>query len=34
MDAQQTEGFAEAWIQAWNRRDLEAVLSHYIDTGA
>ena len=31
MDAQQTEGFAKGWIQAWNRRDLEAVLSHYTE---
>jgi ketosteroid isomerase-like protein len=23
--------FAEAWIAAWNARDLEAVLSHYTD---
>ncbi len=27
MDAQQTED----WIQAWNQRDLEAVLSHYTE---
>src|SRR5438270_10749763 len=31
MDAQQTEGFAKVWIQAWNQRDLEAVLSHYTE---
>jgi ketosteroid isomerase-like protein len=31
MDAQQTEGFAKGWIQAWNQRDLEAVLSHYTE---
>ena len=31
MDAQQTEGFAKEWIQAWNQRDLEAVLSHYTE---
>jgi ketosteroid isomerase-like protein len=31
MDAQQTEGFAKGWIQAWNQRDLETVLSHYTD---
>jgi len=31
MDAQQTEGFATGWIQAWNQRDLEAVLSHYTE---
>ena len=31
MDAQQTEGFAKGWIQAWNQRDLKAVLSHYTE---
>ena len=31
MDAQQTEGFAKGWIQAWNQRDLEAVLAHYTE---
>ena len=31
MDAQQTEGFAKGWTQAWNQRDLEAVLSHYTE---
>ena len=31
MHAQQTEGFAKGWIQAWNQRDLEAVLSHYAE---
>ena len=31
MDTQQTEGFAKGWIQAWNQRDLEAVLSHYTE---
>jgi ketosteroid isomerase-like protein len=31
MDAQQTEGFAKGWIQAWNQRDLEAVLPHYTE---
>ena len=31
MDAQQTERFAKGWIQAWNQRDLEAVLSHYTE---
>jgi hypothetical protein len=25
------EHFAEQWISAWNRRDLELVLSHYAD---
>ncbi len=23
--------FAEAWVSAWNRRDVDAVLSHYAD---
>src|SRR6266480_882854 len=31
MDAQQTEAFAKGWIQAWNRRDLDTVLSHYTE---
>ena len=31
MDPQQTEGFAKGWIQAWNQRDLEAVLAHYTE---
>ncbi len=31
MDTQQTEDFAKGWIQAWNQRDLEAVLSHYTE---
>ena len=25
------ERFAKAWVDAWNRHDLEAVLSHYSD---
>jgi ketosteroid isomerase-like protein len=25
------EQFARAWIQAWNRRDAEAVLAHYAE---
>lgn len=25
------EKFAQAWIEAWNRRDIDAVLSHYVD---
>ena len=24
-------GFAERWIEAWNSRDIEAVLTHYAD---
>src|SRR5438132_970998 len=31
MDAQQAAGFAKGWIQAWNQRDLESVLSHYTE---
>ena len=31
MDTEQTETFAKGWIQAWNQRDLEAVLSHYAE---
>ena len=31
MDPQQIEGFAKGWIQAWNQRDLEAVLAHYTE---
>ncbi len=23
--------FAEAWVAAWNRRDVDAVLTHYAD---
>jgi len=29
MDFQQAQAFANEWIQAWNRRDSEAVASHY-----
>ncbi|MGH9256958.1 MAG: nuclear transport factor 2 family protein [Vicinamibacterales bacterium] len=29
MDVQRTEVFAKEWIQAWNQRDVEAVVSHY-----
>ena len=25
------EAFARVWIEAWNRHDLEAILSHYAD---
>jgi ketosteroid isomerase-like protein len=25
------QGFAEAWVAAWNAHDLEAVLSHYAE---
>ena len=29
MTYEQMMTFAEAWIAAWNRRDVEAVLAHY-----
>jgi len=29
MDFQQAEALANEWIQAWNRRDSEAVAAHY-----
>jgi ketosteroid isomerase-like protein len=25
------DAFANAWVQGWNQRDVEAVLSHYAD---
>jgi hypothetical protein len=25
------DAFAKAWVQGWNQRDVEAVLSHYAD---
>ena len=25
------EHFAENWLQAWNQRDLDAILSHYAE---
>ena len=25
------EAFAEEWLQAWNNRDIEAILAHYTD---
>ena len=31
MDVQQAEVFAREWVQAWNQRDLEAILSHYAE---
>lgn len=31
MDAQQAEVFGEGWIQGWNQRDAETVLSHYTE---
>ena len=29
MTYQSMMAFAESWIAAWNRRDVEAVLAHY-----
>ena len=29
MNYQSMMAFAESWIAAWNRRDVEAVLAHY-----
>ena len=29
MEVEQSEAFANRWIQAWKQRDLEAILSHY-----
>ena len=26
-----SDAFARTWVQAWNRRDLEGLLSHYAD---
>jgi ketosteroid isomerase-like protein len=31
IDAAWARSFAEAWVAAWNARDLERVLSHYAD---
>ena len=31
LDPQQALALAQAWIAAWNRRDLEAILAHYAD---
>jgi hypothetical protein len=31
MTYESTMAFADAWIAAWNRRDVEAVLAHYSD---
>ncbi len=31
IDAHTARCFAESWIDAWNRRDLDAVLSHYAE---
>ncbi len=29
MDEQRATGFAEEWIDAWNRHDLDAIIGHY-----
>ena len=31
MTRREMVDFAEAWVAAWNRRDIESVLSHYTD---
>ena len=31
MDVQEREAFAKAWLNGWNERDLERILSHYAD---
>lgn len=31
MNAAAAHRFAEEWIQAWNQRDLERILSHYAE---
>ncbi|TCO33785.1 nuclear transport factor 2 family protein [Dokdonella fugitiva] len=31
LDSQDARAFAESWIEAWNRHDLDAVLSHFTD---
>jgi SnoaL-like protein len=32
MSYESMMAFAESWIAAWNRRDVDAVLAHYADT--
>jgi hypothetical protein len=32
LNAAFAEDFARAWVQAWNDRDLDAILSHYADS--
>ena len=32
-DSASAEAFARAWIDAWNRRDIDAVVSHYAADG-
>jgi ketosteroid isomerase-like protein len=31
MNASEPQSFAARWIAAWNRRDFQAVLDHYVD---
>jgi ketosteroid isomerase-like protein len=31
MDAEEAKHFAEHWVDAWNRHDLDAILAHYTD---
>lgn len=31
LAGEQADAFARAWLEAWNRRDLEAVLAHYAE---
>jgi nuclear transport factor 2 (NTF2) superfamily protein len=32
-DSASAEGFARDWIEAWNRRDIDAVVAHYAADG-
>lgn len=34
LTAQKARRIAEEWCEAWNRRDLDAVMEHYADTVA
>jgi hypothetical protein len=34
LDRERAIGFAESWCDAWNRRDVEAILSHYAEDAA
>ena len=31
MEVQEREAFAKAWLNGWNERDLERIVSHYAD---
>ena len=31
MDVQEREAFVNAWLNGWNERDLERIISHYAD---